>query len=85
VCESGRHGLKPRDIELVPFVLARRQVTDRLEQPPVVEAVDAFQGCVLDGIERPPRSARVNDLGLVETEDGWVLPRFCGHFHQGSY
>ena len=48
----------------------RRDIADRLEQPPVVEPVDPFQRRELDRLEAAPRPAPVDDLGLVEAVDG---------------
>ena len=48
----------------------RRDVADGLQEPPVVEPVHPFQGCELDGLERAPRPAPMNDLGFVQTVDG---------------
>jgi len=50
--------------------LGRRDVADGLHQPAIVEPVDPFQGRELDGFERPPRPAPMNDLGLVKSVDG---------------
>ena len=68
--ESGRHGLSLVESMIFPFVLGRRHVSDRLEQPPIVEPVHPFQRRVLHGIEGPPRPASVDHLGLVEPDDG---------------
>ena len=51
------------------FELHRRDVADRLQQPPVIEPVDPFQRCVFDGLQMPSGAATVNDLGLVEPDD----------------
>ena len=51
--------------------LGRRDVADRLQQPAIVEPVDPFQRRELDGLERPPRPTSMDDLGLVETVDGF--------------
>jgi hypothetical protein len=64
VVESGRHCLSLVESMIVPFVLGRRHVADRLEQPPIVEPVNLFQRLVLHGIEGSPRAARVDHLGL---------------------
>ena len=40
----------------------RREVSDRLEQPPVVEPVDPFEGCELDRLKAAPRPAAVDEL-----------------------
>ena len=46
--------------------LGRRDVPDRLKDPPVVEPVDPFQRGEFHGLEGSPGSAPMNDLGLVE-------------------
>ena len=48
----------------------RRDVADGLQQPAIVEPINPFQRCELDGVERPPRPAPMDDLGFVETVDG---------------
>ena len=50
--------------------LRRRDVANRLEQPPVIEPVDPFQRCVFHGFQMSPWAATVNDLGFVEPDDG---------------
>jgi len=70
VVESGRHGLSLVESMTVPFVLGRRHVADRLEQPPIVELVNPFQRRVLHGVEGPPRPPSVDHLGLEESDDG---------------
>ena len=47
----------------------RRDVADELQQPAIVEPVHPLQGRELDGLERAPWSASMDDLGLVETVD----------------
>ena len=51
------------------FGFGRRDIPDRLQQPTIVEPVDPFEGCELDGLEAAPRPAPMNDLGLVEPVD----------------
>jgi hypothetical protein len=46
-----------------------RDVADGLQEPPVVEPVPPFECRELDGFERPPQPAPMDDLGLVETVD----------------
>jgi hypothetical protein len=61
----------------------------------MVEPVDPFQCCELDGFERPPRATSMDDLGLVKAIDGlgervvirvadaadrWLNPGFCQAF-----
>src|SRR3954454_15700920 len=58
-----QHGV----VALLSF--GRRDVADGLQEPPVVEPVHPFQRRELDGFERPPRPAPMDDLGLVETVD----------------
>ena len=60
---SFQHGV----VALLGF--GRRDVADGLQEPPVVEPVHPFQRRELDGFERPPRSAPMDDLGLVEAID----------------
>ena len=48
----------------------RRDVSDGLQEPPVVEPIHPFQSSELDGLERAPQPAPVNDLGFVKTIDG---------------
>lgn len=40
--ESGDHGLSLVESMIVLFVLGRRHLVDRLEQPPIVESVNPF-------------------------------------------
>src|SRR5687768_9915861 len=47
-----------------------RHVADRLEQPAVVEPIDPFQRAVLDRVDVAPRPAVVDELRLVESDDG---------------
>src|SRR6476619_1590892 len=46
-------------------------VSDGLQEPPVVEPVDPFQGRELDSLEAAPWPAPMDHLGLVETVDGF--------------
>ena len=68
--ESGHHGLSLVESMILPFVLGRRHVADRFEQPTIVKPVNPFQRRVLDGIECAPRSARVDHFGLEQADDG---------------
>ena len=52
------------------FGLGRRSVSDRLEDPAVVEPIDPLEGCELHCFEAPPRAAGSNHLGLVQPDDG---------------
>jgi len=67
---SGRHNALGGLCKVSRFGLGRRDVADRLEQATVVEPVDPFEGCELDGLAGSPRPPPVDDLGLVETVDG---------------
>ena len=51
------------------FGFGRRDVADGLQEPVVVEPVHPFQRCELDGLERSPRTAPMDDLGFIETID----------------
>jgi hypothetical protein len=68
--ESRRHSWLVQRGVVVFLGLGWRDVADRLQQPAIVEPIDPFQGRELDGFERPPRPAPMDDLGLVETVDG---------------
>ena len=68
--EAGRHGDLIHHGVVLLFGFGRRDVADGLQQPAVVEPVDPFQRGGLDGLERPPSPAQVDDLGLVEPIDG---------------
>src|SRR4051794_22673326 len=45
-------------------------ISDRLEQPPMIEPVDPFERGVFDRFQMTPRAAAMNHLGLVETDYG---------------
>ena len=60
----------PKQEYTAEFQFRRRDVADRLQQPTMIEKVDPFQGRVLDGVDMPPRTAMVNDFGLVQADDG---------------
>ena len=49
----------------------RRDVADRLQEPPVVEPVHPFQGGELDGLEAAPWSTPMDHLCLVKAVDGF--------------
>ena len=51
------------------FGFGRRDVANGLQEPPIVEPVDPFEGSVLHRLERAPRPAPVDDLGLIEAID----------------
>ena len=46
-----------------------RDVADGFEQAAMVEPVDPFEGRIFDGLERPPWSSPMNNLGLVKAID----------------
>jgi hypothetical protein len=50
---------------VVGFVFGWRDVSDRLEDPVVVEPVDPLQRGVFDVVESPPGSTSVDDLDAV--------------------
>ena len=49
----------------------RRNISNGLEQTPVVEPIDPFERCVFDGFDGAPRSASMDDLRFEETVDGF--------------
>ena len=67
--ESRGHGWLIQHGVVVFLGFRRRNVTDRLEQPTIVEPVHPFQCCDLDGLEAPPWPTSMDYLGLVETVD----------------
>ena len=40
-------------------------MTDRPEEPPLIEPVDPFEGREFHGFEMPPRASTADGLGLV--------------------
>lgn len=51
------------------FGFCRRSVPDDLQQTPVIEPVDPFQGGELHRLQTSPRAPRVNQLRLVQPDD----------------
>lgn len=49
----------------------RADVSDGLQQPPIVEPVDPFQRGVFDSFEGSPRASPVDQLSLVKTIDSF--------------
>ena len=47
----------------------RRDVSDRLEEAPVIEPVDPIEGCELDGLETAPGSPAADHFRLEEADD----------------
>ena len=54
---------------VICFGLCGRDVADGVEQALIIEPVHPFEGGVFDGLERSPRAAPVDRLGLVEAVD----------------
>ena len=46
------------------FGVRGRDVSDRLQEPPVVEPVDLFESGELDSVEAAPRTSTADHLGL---------------------
>jgi len=69
--ESRRHGGLLRHGIVAFLGFGRRDVADGLQQPAIIEPVHPLQRRELDSLERPPWPAPVDDLGLVETIDGF--------------
>ena len=68
---SRRHG-GLLDHGIVAFLgFGWRDVADGLQQPAIAEPGHPRQRRELDSLECPPRSARMDDLGFVETVDGF--------------
>jgi transposase len=53
------------------FRLGGRDVADGLEQTPVVEPVNPFEGGELDGLDGAPRPAPMDHLDFEEADDGF--------------
>src|SRR3546814_13668228 len=51
------------------FGFSGRDVSDRLEQPPVVEPVDPFERGIFDSFKGSPRTSPVDHLRLVKAID----------------
>ncbi len=66
---SDLHLVQRREISL--FGLGGRDVADRLQKASVVEPIDPFERREFDGLQRFPRSAPTDDLGLVKAVDGF--------------
>ena len=62
--ESRRHSWSVQRGVVALLSLGRRDVADGLQQPAIVKPIDPFQRCELDGVERPPRPAPMDDLGF---------------------
>ena len=63
------HGCVVQHGEVAFLGFGRRDEADGLQKPAIVEPVHPLEGCALDGLEVAPRSASMDDLGLVETVD----------------
>jgi hypothetical protein len=64
--ESRRHGRLFQHGVVACLGFRRRDVADGLQQPAIVEPVDPFERGELDRFEGTPRTASMDDLGLVE-------------------
>jgi len=64
-------------------------VSDWLQQPPVVEPVNPFQRGIFDGFEGSPRSSPVDYLSLVKTIDRFgqsvVIAIACRKWGQSKF
>ena len=68
--DSEHHSWSRLTAILLLFALGRRDTADRGEEPPVVEPIDPFEGSKLYRFDVPPRATTVDDLGLVESDNG---------------
>jgi hypothetical protein len=67
--ESGCHGLTG-DLGIVARLgFGGRDIADGLEEAPVVEPVDPFQGGKLDCFDAAPRTAPADHLGLEQADN----------------
>ena len=69
MCESRHHGGHAGFGMGLGFRLGGPDISDRLQEPPVVEPVDPFEGGELDRLEAAPRSPASDQLGLEEPDD----------------
>jgi hypothetical protein len=46
-----------------------RDVSNRLEQPALIEPIDPFQGSVFHRFQMTPRAATIDHFGFVEPDD----------------
>ena len=67
--ESGCHGLTSDLGIVVRFGFSGRNIADRLEEAPVIEPVDPFQGGKLDCLDAPPGAAPADHLGLEQADN----------------
>ena len=67
--ESRCHGCVVQHGEVSFLGLGPWDEADGLQKPTVVEPVRPLEGCELDRLEVTPRSASMDDLGLVEAID----------------
>ena len=67
--ESRGHGYVVQHGEVAFLSFGRRDETDGLQKPAIVEPVHPLEGCELDGLEVAPRSASMDDFSFVETVD----------------
>ena len=80
--ESRRDGELTRSPMVLGLEFSGWHVADRLEQPLMVEPMNPSQGGVFDGVQAAPRSALLDQLGLVQADDAlrhrlsWSRPRF---------
>ena len=63
-----------------------RDVSDRLQQPSVIEPVHPVEGRELDVLDVAPRTAAADDFGLEQADDGLgqgVVVRVADTAHRG--
>lgn len=69
MCESRRQGVRLKTPIVCLLELHRRDVADRFEQAPVVEAINPLQCSEFDGFDIAPGTATINDLGFLQPVD----------------
>jgi hypothetical protein len=67
--ESRGHGCAVQHGEVAFLGFGRGDEADGLQNPAIVEPVQPFESCELDGVEVTPRSTSMDDLSLVEAID----------------
>lgn len=68
--ESRRHGVLGSPCVVARLGLRRRDISDRLEKPVVVEPVHPFERREFHRLDAAPRPSPVDHLGLEQAVDG---------------
>ena len=66
-----RHGWPFQHGVVAPLGFCRRYVADGLQDSSIVEPIDPFEGCELNGLKISPWPASVDHFGFVKAVDGF--------------